>query len=451
MLNTTIIYNKNIIFTMNEKEKLREEIHKATQYCLENRLVSPKMQIEAHKNKEGAQKMMAHCMAVYRKHKEQGKVKEGNIILYHKAEDGAESGVSERDAAVRDAIADIMRGAGIEVVTDTEEAQKVQDLANGKDTRLMGEDSERRKERERIYSVIDEATAMVSHKDINTVRRERQAREAARRKQTKKIYDIILSGEYNDVSLQEINDYINDVTPYNPYGRRLSERLPQRVERKMYERERENAIDALYSRVSESTVRPNERVSASGRRAIEEKKKELLEQWAKASGNWHTDIKDFTDDTEPIGSGKDSDVYLSKDGKSVIKLSKGKPDAKRFRPDIDNIPLFNYVFRNTAYSIVGYGNFGNGFVRILQQPAVDFSTSTPLTEKERVEYMNNLGFHPINKENTAFSNDTIIVADLQKGNIVKDAAGNITVIDADCKLHTKDVGGKYSYLPSYAV
>jgi len=439
---------------MNEKEKLREEIHKATQYCLENRLVSPKMQIEAHKNKERSTEddgsLHGGVSEAQGTGQSEGRV-EGNIILYHKAEDGAESGVSERDAAVRDAIVDIMRGAGIEVVTDTEEAQKVLDLANGKDTRLMGEDSERRKERERINSVIDEATAMVSHKDINTVRRERQAREAARRKQTKKIYDIILSGEYNDVSLQEINDYINDVTPYNPYGRRLSERLPQRVERKMYERERENAIDALYSRVSESTVRPNERVSASGRRAIEEKKKELLEQWAKASGNWHTDIKDFTDDTEPIGSGKDSDVYLSKDGKSVIKLSKGKPDAKRFRPDIDNIPLFNYVFRNTAYSIVGYGNFGNGFVRILQQPAVDFSTSTPLTEKERVEYMNNLGFHPINKENTAFSNDTIIVADLQKGNIVKDAAGNITVIDADCKLHTKDVGGKYSYLPSYAV
>ena len=370
---------------------------------------------------------------------------DGKAILYHKAEGTAE-GVSERDAMLRDAVVDKLRKAGIEVVTDTEEAQRILDLANG-EVRLMGEDSERRKERERINSVIDEATAMVSHKDIKTVRRERLAREAARRKQTKKIYDIILSGEYNDVSLQEINDYINDVTPYNPYGRRLSERLPQRVERKMYERERENAIDALFSRVSESTVRPNERVSASGRRAIEEKKKELLEQWAKASGNWHTDIKDFTDDTEPIGSGKDSDVYLSKDGKSVIKLSKGKPDAKRFRPDIDNIPLFNYVFRNSPYRIVGYGNFGNGFVRILQQPVVDFSASTPLTEKERVEYMNNLGFHPINKENTAFSNDTIIVADLQKGNIVKDAAGNITVIDADCKLHTKDVGGKYSYLP----
>ncbi len=61
---------------MNEKEKLREEIHKATQYCLENRLVSPKMQIEAHKSKEGARQMIIHCMAVYQKHKELGKVKE---------------------------------------------------------------------------------------------------------------------------------------------------------------------------------------------------------------------------------------------------------------------------------------------------------------------------------------------------------------------------------------
>lgn len=54
----------------------------------------------------------------------------GAVALFHKAEGTAE-GVSERDAAVRDAIVDIMRGAGIEVVTDTEEAQRILDLANG--------------------------------------------------------------------------------------------------------------------------------------------------------------------------------------------------------------------------------------------------------------------------------------------------------------------------------
>lgn len=55
---------------------------------------------------------------------------DGKAILYHKAEGTAE-GVSERDAAVRDAIVERMREAGIEVVTDTEEAQRILDLANG--------------------------------------------------------------------------------------------------------------------------------------------------------------------------------------------------------------------------------------------------------------------------------------------------------------------------------
>ena len=112
---------------------------------------------------------------------------------------------------------------------------------------------------------------------------------------TKKSYCIILLGDFNNVNLQKISDYINDVTPNNPYGRRLSERLPQRVERTLYDRAKENAIDALFGRASESAVSPHERVSAQGRRAIEERKKEALEQWAKATGNWHTDLNDFTD------------------------------------------------------------------------------------------------------------------------------------------------------------
>ncbi len=39
------------------------------------------------------------------------------------------------------------------------------------------------------------------------------------------------------------------------------------------------------------------------------------------------------------------------------------------------------------------------------------------------------------------------MADLQKSNVVRDVQGTIRVIDADCKLHTKDSGGDYNYLP----
>ena len=169
-----------------------------------------------------------------------------------------------------------------------------------------------------------------------------------------------MANEFDDVTLQLLNKYIDDVTPNNPYGRRLSERLPQAVERKLYAGKRTGCVDALVSRISEGSVGADERVGEAGRRAVEEKKKEILTAWAKATSHWHTDLSDFTLEKEPIGSGRDSDVYMSDDDGYVVKLSKGKPFGKRFRPDIDNIPLFNFVFPNSSYEILGYGDFGKG-------------------------------------------------------------------------------------------
>ena len=301
--------------------------------------------------------------------------------------------------------------------------------------------------RDEVNHAIDSALSFVTGKDMRTLRQERRAEEAGRKKLAKELYGKILANEFDDVTLQLLNKYIDDVTPNNPYGRRLSERLPQAVERKLYAGKRTGCVDALVSRISEGSVGADERAGEAGRRAVEEKKKEILTAWAKATGHWHTDLSDFTHEKEPIGSGRDSDVYMSDDDGYVVKLSKGKPSGKRFRPDIDNIPLFNFVFPNSSYEILGYGDFGKGFVRILKQRAVDFHKSDPLSESERSEYMEGLGFHPINKGKTAFSNGDIIVSDLQKNNIVRDAGGNIRVIDADLKLHTRDVGGLWEYPP----
>lgn len=149
-------------------------------------------------------------------------------------------------------------------------------------------------------------------------------------------------------------------------------------------------------------MRPNERFGRSGREKIERKKKELLEDWAKATGRWYTGVESLTNGEEPIGKGKDSIVYLSKDGSSVIKLSHGK-DTGRFLPDIDAVNLFNYIFPNSAYTILGYGNIGGHFVKILEQPFVDFAHSTPLNAAERAAYMEDLGFKSINDDNTAFN------------------------------------------------
>lgn len=307
--------------------------------------------------------------------------------------------------------------------------------------------SDRRQEKNRMNNTIDQAVALVMGQDVKEAKADRLKREQKRKEDAAEIYESVLSGDFNDVTLQKINDYIDDSTPLNPFGRRISQRLPQKLERKLLEGARTNIVDALFSRISESAVPASRRASEEGRREIEERKKEALKGWAIATNNWYTDLSAFTDEIEPFGEGTDSKVYAAKEDGYVIKTSFGKPMGKRFRPDIDTVVLFNRVFPNSPYEIVGYGEFDGKFARILKQPAIDFAEVAPLTIEERVEYMRSLGFEPINEAKTAFSNGEIIAADIQKSNIVKDAEGNVTVIDADMKLHTKDVGGNYTYPP----
>ena len=355
--------------------------------------------------------------------------------------------LTAEERELRDNLVERMRKGGLDVVTDSEEMQRVIDTENERTRNKRSKKSEAARKRDEALYAVDWSTAFVSGKSREEATEIRRERGRKFKEETKELYGRVLSGNFDDVTLRLIDEFIDKSTPNNPYERPISKRLPARALQKMRGGERTGSIDALFSRICESTVGKDGKTlpRAERERAIEEKKKELLKKWAIATGNWHTDVSDFSDGKEPIGSGTDSDVYLSKDGKSVIKVSKGKPYGKRFRPDVDNVALFNTVFPGSRYTIEGYGEIDGKFVRFLKQPFVDFSDSTPLTEGERVAYMEKLGFKPINKENTAFSNGEIIASDLQKSNAVRDRNGNVRVIDADMKLHTKDVGGNYSY------
>ena len=373
----------------------------------------------------------------------------GKHILYsrNKAAGHELTELTAEERELRDNLVERMRKGGLDVVTDSEEMQRVIDTENERTRNKRSKKSEAARKRDEALYAVDWSTAFVSGKSREEATEIRRERGRKFKEETKELYGRVLSGNFDDVTLRLIDKFVDNSTPNNPYERPISKRLPARALQKMRGGERTGSIDALFSRISESAVGKDGKAlpRAERERAIEEKKKELLKKWAIATGNWHTDIADFTDQREPIGSGTDSDVYLGKDGKSVIKVSKGKPYGKRFRPDVDNVALFNTVFPGSRYTIEGYGKVDGKFVRFLKQPIVDFTSSTPLTEGERVAYMEKLGFKPINKENTAFSNGEIIASDLQKSNIVKDKQGNVRVIDADMKLHTKDFGGKFSY------
>lgn len=297
-----------------------------------------------------------------------------------------------------------------------------------------------------INNYVD-AMNVVTGRDKKKLRDELMSKISAARKEAKELYSNVLSGNFNDVTLQQINSFIDNATNRNRFFRPLSQRLPEKALLALSRSGRQNEVDALFSRICESAVPANGRTGPEGRRRIEEKKEECLEGWARATGNWHESIADFTSNTEPIRSGTDSDVYLSDDGANVIKASKGKFDNKKFPSDIDQINLFNYVFPHSAYRILGYGRLNGSFVRFIEQPFVDFSKAQPLSVEERVSYMQRMGFEPKNKEKTLFSNGLVAVSDLQKSNVVRDVDGNIRVIDADVRIHSKENGGKFSYPP----
>ena len=87
----------------------------------------------------------------------------------------------------------------------------------------------------------------------------------------------------------------------NVYGRWLSQRFSQSVERKMYQRRQRtsgfDAIerDALYSRISESTIPKNGRTGKTGRRKVEKRKGKRFKGWVIVAGRWHMGLSDFTD------------------------------------------------------------------------------------------------------------------------------------------------------------
>lgn len=369
----------------------------------------------------------------------------GDIALFQMIDKALSNDTPEKQLAF-DTVSQMLSDAGIPVehLSDDAMRQMAEASQDKGEAELLARSNS---PKARWLNNYVEAVHLVTGEDKKSIRKKITERIAEARREAKELYANVLSGNFNSLTLRQINNYIDNATNKNRFLRPLSQRLPERALAAVSEGGRTSAVDALFSRICESTVPANGRTRAEARRAIETRKEELLEGWAKATGNWHESIADFTGNTAPIKSGTDSDVYLSDDGGSVIKASKGKFDNRKFPSDIDQVNLFNAVFPHSAYRILGYGRLNGKFVRFIEQQFVDFSTSQPLTTEERVEYMRRLGFEPRNEEKTVFSNGEIVVSDLQKSNIVKDTEGNIRVIDADVKLHTKDIGGNYTYPP----
>ena len=161
------------------------------------------------------------------------------------------------------------------------------------------------------------------------------------------------------------------------------------------------------------------------------------------------DISSITDGL--MASGKEADVFMSKDGRSVIKVidysvySATPSDFQR-----DRIELFNRIFPDTAYELLGFTSNKDGkLCFVVKQPyiggtllghywaksngKVAYSDLEPMLEKWMLD---NYGMRKYGLD--AFENDEIRIQDLHLKNVKIDADGRMYVIDAIPSLKCND-------------
>lgn len=147
-----------------------------------------------------------------------------------------------------------------------------------------------------------------------------------------------------------------------------------------------------------------------------------IEQWAKSNNRWFTEEEiaglDF------IGSGSEARVFEDGDTAGVIKVVNYRIYNHSVQEFLHNrVTVYNWLFPETSYELIGFARCNEAFCVILRQPFVigrSAEYSEIDEEMERRGFRNTAGF---------YHNDYVIVEDLHRGNVLKSQQGNLFFID----------------------
>ena len=160
------------------------------------------------------------------------------------------------------------------------------------------------------------------------------------------------------------------------------------------------------------------RTSKAASRKIEEpeffnKEDEIkfLIDFANQNQLWYLSI----DENTYIGEGAEQKVYLSNDGKNVIKINDGIFYSS-WQDYFISLLIHNFLFLKTQYTLLGFFQKDNIFYSLVQQP---FIQSTEPTDLEQVKlFLESNGFTH-KKNNDYFNNELgIILEDLHDENVL---------------------------------
>ncbi len=154
----------------------------------------------------------------------------------------------------------------------------------------------------------------------------------------------------------------------------------------------------------------------------------VAEQYAKENGIW-LPMSTVFDLGVPGPSGNENDTYVSND---IIYKVNNLLNSGSILKLFEKISMHNDLFYDTAYRFYAFTGFdGRTVMPILQQRLV--KNAKPATTIEIDTYMAALGFYKVDSEGR-FSNEKYEVWDLVPRNVLKDAEGDLFVIDAEIKL-----------------
>ena len=230
-----------------------------------------------------------------------------------------------------------------------------------------------------------------------------------------------LNSEDNSVPLQGDNQKVNK-------NDEVSESIPQGEHGTLPEisGEQEEPVYQLRRRIEEASRNASESERGRGR---QQEVNQMIETQAKENGLW-TPIQNLSHLGTPFLSGNENDTYLDRENAAVYKMN-NLVNSKNLPELFKRIDLHNELFPQTKYELVGFTGFGNGgaIYPIYKQEYIDNAEFA--TPEEIGNYMQALGF---NKTGEAeYSNGDVTISDLRPRNVLKDAEGDIYVIDADFK------------------
>jgi hypothetical protein len=153
-----------------------------------------------------------------------------------------------------------------------------------------------------------------------------------------------------------------------------------------------------------------------------------IEADAKKLGLW-LPITELDKLGTPFVSGNENDNYIDEDRHTLYKVNNLVNNGGSIEKLFQNIDLFNQYFPSAKLEFVGVTGFGNGNAVYPIFSQLFIPNARFASDEEIADYMCALGFRPIDKGK--YTNDNVIISDLHPRNVLKDAEGDIYVIDAE--------------------